>query len=336
MISFLFSFVTACLLAPAVIAYYRSKNWVDDPETHRHAKVIHAVAVPRGGGLVVMVAILLSSVLFVPFTPLLVSVLVSCLILGLVGIWDDVADIHPLFRLGVGVGVAALVVLQGARIDFVTNPFGVGVLDLPTIISTLGAIFFIVWNMNIINWSKGVDGQMPGFVSCAALVIGLLSLRFAGDPQQVGVTQLSWIVSGAFAGLLVFNWYPQKMMPGYGAGSLAGFLLAVLSIMAGTKLATTLMVLAVPTADGIFTIARRLLAGKSPWWGDRGHLHHKLMDVFGWSKPMIAVFYWTTSLFLGVLSLYLNTWGKLFTIGVALTSVFAILVWAKYTEYTRS
>jgi UDP-GlcNAc:undecaprenyl-phosphate GlcNAc-1-phosphate transferase len=193
----------------------------------------------------------------------------------------------------------------------------------------------MVWNMNIVNWSKGVDGQMPGFVSIALLFIGLLSYRFIDDPTQFNTANLSFIVAGAYAGFLVWNWYPQKIMPGYGGGSLAGFFLSVLAILSGAKLATTLMVLAIPTADAVFSIARRLRARKSPLWGDRGHLHHKLLDVFHWGKRRIAVFYWITSSTLGVLSLYLNTVGKLVTITVAALCVFAILIVAKYKSTKR-
>jgi UDP-GlcNAc:undecaprenyl-phosphate/decaprenyl-phosphate GlcNAc-1-phosphate transferase len=90
-----------------------------------------------------------------------------------------------------------------------------------------------------------------------------------------------------------------------------------------------LMVLGVPTFDAIFTILRRIHAGKSPFWGDRGHLHHKLLDVLGWSKQKIAIFYWSSSLVLGVLSLYLNSLGKLITLGLVLCLTFGFLVWAK-------
>jgi UDP-GlcNAc:undecaprenyl-phosphate GlcNAc-1-phosphate transferase len=96
------------------------------------------------------------------------------------------------------------------------------------------------------------------------------------------------------------------------------------------------MVLGVPTADAIFTILRRLKAGKSPFWGDRGHLHHKLIDVLGWSVPQVALFYTLSSLVLGVLSLYLNTWGKLVTIGIVGCLVFGFLIWAKYQQLSHT
>jgi UDP-GlcNAc:undecaprenyl-phosphate GlcNAc-1-phosphate transferase len=105
--------------------------------------------------------------------------------------------------------------------------------------------------------------------------------------------------------------------------------LAVLSILSGAKIATSLMVLAIPTADAVFTIARRLRAGKSPFWGDRGHLHHKLLDVLGWDKRRVALFYWLSTAVMGLLAAYLNTFGKLFTTFAVGCGVVGFLVWAK-------
>ena len=267
-----------------------------------------------------------------------------------VGTLDDIYDINPKVRILTGLLAALIVVGGGIGIAYVTNPFGPGVihLDQPRlifdffgstreiwIIPDLLALFFILWNMNIVNWSKGVDGQMPGFVSIAIAFIGVIALRFASDPAQLETARLAFIVSGAFAGFLIWNFYPQRIMSGYGAGSLAGYFLAVLAILSGAKFATTVMVLAVPTADAVFTIVRRILAGKSPLWGDRGHLHHKLLDELGWGRKRIAVFYWITSFSLGVLSLILDTRGKILAIVVASGSVFAFLIWAKIRYLQR-
>ena len=97
--------------------------------------------------------------------------------------------------------------------------------------------------------------------------------------------------SGAFAGFLPWNFYPQKIMPGYSGKTLAGFLLGLLAILSYGKLGTALLVLGIPTIDAIFTLTRRVAKGKSPVWADRKHLHHVLMDA-GWGKRRIALFYW--------------------------------------------
>lgn len=332
----------AATVTPLIIAVYRRRGWLDDPLSP-HVKKVHSTPLPRGGGLVVGIGMLVTAGLLLPWTPQVLAILLACLVLVIVGTIDDIYDIHPFWRLGTGLFAALLVVGSGIGIDFVSNPFGEGVIWLNNwevllaqgkitinIIPDALAIFFIIWNMNIVNWAKGVDGQMPGFVGISAVFVGLLSLRFAPDPNQWSVLTLSWIVAGAFFGFLIWNWYPQKIMAGYGAGSLAGFLLSVLAILSGAKVATTLMVLAIPTADAIFTIVRRVRAGKSPWWGDRGHLHHKLMDVLGWGRRRIALFYWLTSLGMGILSLWLDTVGKIMAVGICMALVFSFLIWAKY------
>ncbi|MFZ1721416.1 MAG: MraY family glycosyltransferase [Microgenomates group bacterium] len=341
-LSYLLALIIATLVAPVIISFYKKYNWVDTPEGH--VKKTHTIAVPRGGGVVIFMAVLVSSIFLLTPDKYLVSILVGAGLLTIVGILDDIYDIHPLIRIGTGLIAALIVVGSGIGIAYVSNPFGPGVihLDQPQIsfffageerslwiLADIFALIFIVWNMNIVNWSKGVDGQMPGFVSIAAVIIGILSTRFIDDPTQFNTALLSAIVAGAYAGLLLWNWYPQKIMPGYGAGSLAGYFLGVLAIISGAKLATILMVLGVPTADAIFTITRRILAGKSPLWGDRGHLHHKLLDVLHWNKKQVAIFYWLSSLTLGMLSLYLNTGQKMITIGLVTISVFTFLIWAK-------
>lgn len=344
MIQFLVSFVSSLAITPLIIAFYKKNNWLDNPKKNKHVKKTHKKAVPRGGGLVIFFGIIVATAIFLKLDAQLIAILAGALLLTIVGLLDDIFDIHPVIRLVTGFVAALLVVGSGIGIAYITNPFGPGVihLDQPQIsfnlfgearsiwiLADIFALIFILWNMNIVNWSKGVDGQMPGFVSIALIFIGILSTRFIDDPSQFNTAFLSFIVSGAFAGLLVWNWYPQKILPGYGAGSLAGYFLAILAILSGAKIATVFMVLGLPTADAIFTILRRLIAGKSPLWGDRGHMHHKMLDVLKWGRRRIAVVYWASSFFLGLLSLYLNTTGKLITMLIVFILVFSFLIWAK-------
>lgn len=334
------AWAAASAIAPLVINWYRKLGWIDDPTVSPLPKTIHRYPVPRGGGLVVACGILLSSLVLFPWTTELWGVMLGALILLISGTLDDRYDIHPLIRYVLNFVAAGCVILGGVGIDYITNPFGPGVLSFQMFTFTLNifgfpltiapvadglAVLWIVWNMNAVNWSKGVDGQLPGFVTIAAFIIALLSLRFA-DSSQWPVTVLALGLSGAYAGLLMWNHYPQKMMPGYAAGSLAGYFLAVLAILSGAKLATVLLLLAIPTADGIFAIVRRLAAGKSPFWGDRGHLHHRLLDA-GWKIPQIAVFYWVTTLIFGLLALQLRSEGKLYAIMAAALVFIALLVW---------
>ena len=209
-------------------------------------------------------------------------------------------DLSPYLRFLVNILCAIFVVFMGANIPFITNPFG-GILFLNNIhlpflqigalpfFSDLIAILWIVWVMNMLNWSKGVDGQMPGIVTISAIVIGILSLRFYPlDVTSSSAATLSFIVAGASLGFLIFNFYPAKIFPGYGATAIY-LLLAVASILSGAKLATAILVMGVPMTDGLFTILRRIFSGKSPFWHDKQHLHHLLLSL-GLSQRRIALF----------------------------------------------
>ncbi len=342
-IALFISFLFSVALAKLTIWFYQKQGWLKN-HSKNHIKRTHDKLVPRGGGIPIFISFILSSCLFLSIDKYLVAIALSAFLLTVIGILDDIFNLHPLWRILIGLIATLIVVGAGIGIAYVTNPFGPGVLHLDQprlrllllskhreiwIIADLFAMIFILWNMNAVNWSKGVDGQLPSFVVVAFIFIGLLSQTFSSDPTQFNNAVLSFILAGSYLGLLIFNWYPQKMMPGYGAGSLAGFFLSILAILSGAKLATTLMVLAIPTADAVFTIFRRIFTGKSPFWGDRGHLHHQLLDQFGWGKRRIALFYSVISLTMGLLALTLNTTGKLITLGLVFTLVLGLQLRAR-------
>lgn len=348
---FLISTLIAGLVTPLVITVYRRLGLVDDPAKLKHPKVVHKYPVPRGGGIVIFIAVFTTVLFFLPVDKHVVGILAGGLFLMLLGIWDDIASPHPAIRLVAQVIAALLVIGSGIGIAYVTNPFG-GIIHLNQpqitftlfgashsiwVLSDLLALVWIVWCMNIVNFSKGLDGQMPGYVVISSLVIALLSLRFSSDPSQLAVTNLGLIVAGAFLGFLFFNFYPQKIMSGFGASTQAGFFLAVLAMLSGAKLATAVLVLAIPMIDAGFVIINRILARRSPLMGDRSHLHHKLMDL-GWGKRRIAFFYWACAAVLGFLALQLNSGQKLFTIVAATAVTLGFLLWFRFffTQFGNS
>ena len=175
------------------------------------------------------------------------------------------------------------------------------------------AFVWIIWVMNMLNWSKGVDGQMPGIVAISAIIIGVLSLRFQPlDQFNLISVNLSFIIAGSALGFLIFNFYPAKIFPGYGATAIY-LLLSVVSIMSSAKLATAILVMGVPMTDGVFTIARRIITGRSPFWHDKKHLHHLLLSL-GMKQRGVALFYWIISAILGTIALSLSSKAKLFAI----------------------
>ncbi len=328
LLSGLFSTFIACAVTPLVIKFAHKIGIIDDPAKSKHPKVIHTYPTPRGGGLAIYIAIVIAALIFLPLDKHLVGILAGASIIVVLGILDDKFNINPYLRLFVGLLAAIAPIAAGIGIAFISSPFN-GIIDLSQpqfnfslfgdeksiwVISDLFALFWIVFMMNMLNMgAKGVDGQLPGVVTIAALAIATLSLKFSADIAQWPVIILASITAGAYLGFLPWNFYPQKIMPSYSGATLAGYLLAVLSILSTTKVGVLFIVLSIPLVDTGYTIMRRVMSGKSPVWGDTGHLHHKLLDA-GLSKRQVAIFYWLVAALLGSLALNLNTSSKFYTI----------------------
>lgn len=314
-VAFLISFLTVILTIPVA----RHFRLVDDPQKRKHPAQIHTGVIPRAGGLPLFIGFLIPMLLFVPVNQIILGIIIGAFLIVVMGSLDDYFDISPYIRFFFNIVIVAIVILFGLGVPYISNPFG-GIIRLDTFsltfdffgkhqflfLSNLTSLIWIVTLMNFVNWSKGVDGQMPGFVVISSIFLGLLSFRLPGhDIAQQSVTLLSFIIAGTFAGFLVWNVYPQKIMPGYGGGALAGFFLGVLSILSFGKVGVLTLLLSVPLIDAFYVMVRRIKNLKSPFWGDASHFHHRLLEI-GWGKRRVAFFYWIISLLFGVAALFFH------------------------------
>lgn len=342
LIPFLLSFISSLLLTPIAIRLAHRYSLLDNPEKRKKTTQIHKGSIPRAGGFAIGLAILITILVFLPLSKLIIGIILAISLAVIIGLIDDVKESSPYIRFISNVVVACIIVGVGVGIPYVTNPFN-GAVHLDNlkltfevfnqshsilVLADLAAIIWIVWTMNIVGWSGGVDGQLPGFVAISAFIIGILSFNYsAHDISQTTVAVFAFITAGAYAGFLPWNFYPQKIMPGYSGKSLAGLLLATLSILSGAKLGTAILVLSIPMTDALFTMFRRIAKGKSPVWADKGHLHHKLLER-GWGKRRIALFYWLTSGVFGLLALSLSsTEKKFFAVALVVTFILMLLTW---------
>ena len=144
----------------------------------------------------------------------------------------------------------------------------------------------------------------------------------SSDNVQLLPAIIAFAAAGSFLGFLPSSFYPQKIMPGYGGAALAGFLIAVLAILAGAKLASVLLIILVPLIDSIWAVSRRILSRRSPVWGDSFHLHHQLLRM-GWSVPQICFLYYSLTFTFGLLALNLDSEGKFFAIAILGALIFS-------------
>ena len=324
-IPFLTAFLLAYFFVPVFIDYAKENNLVTNPSIHAHPAMILSQPSARGGGLVYAGIFLIVSLIFTGFRQDFVGLYLSIIMISLLSIVDDFQNTHvnshfkllenPVLRLLLLFVSVIPVILSGLKITFITNPLDkVGnVLFLDSfklniagsdvsIISVIITLVWIVWLMNVLSWSNGIDGQFSGILGIASLIVAFLALRFAPlSDVQARVAIMSAISAGIAFGFIKYTWHPSQIMWGFGA-MCAGLVLSVLSILIQGKLVTSVLIILIPFLDAVVTVVRRLIQGKNPFKGDRGHLHHLLLER-GWNAKKIALFYWFTTAIFGIIGL---------------------------------
>ncbi len=345
LIGFVLSFLLSTVLTKLTIRWASKYGFVDNPN-RSHSAILHDRPIPRAGGIPVYLATLLAVLLFsTQFMQgfdanlkHLLGIFIAGLGIVIMGTLDDKYDLSPNLRLILMFIFALVVVGFGIGINYVTNPMGgglrlnelvycftfLGSLHTIVVFADLLAIFWIVSLMNVVNWSSGLDGQNAGIAMIALAILGFSALRYNQTSEPAAL--LAFITSGAYAGFLLFSAYPQKIMPGFGGSTFSGFMIAVLAILSGAKLATALIVLAIPILDAVWVVLRRILNKQNPMKNTRTHLHHYLLDI-GWSKRRIAFFYWLICAILGILVLQINSQTKFFVFLVLLILFLAGALW---------
>jgi UDP-GlcNAc:undecaprenyl-phosphate GlcNAc-1-phosphate transferase len=283
------AFLVAVISAPVVAALSHRFKVLDVPGGRRR----HPRPIPRPGGLAIAAGFGAAMLLFWavdrlaggPFlipeevrSPRFTLTAVAAIVGLAVGFLDDVFDLRARWQLLGHLAIAAVVIAAGIRIEFITDPFDGGALvELAPAIAVGFTVFWVV-GMNVaLNFLDGLDGLAAGVAIIAALALGATSLL-----PQVNEPFVAWMafaLSGAIAGFLFFNFHPARVFLGTTGVTFLGTMLAVLSIFGTAKVPTALLVLAVPIVDTFYVLARRALQRRPPFAPDRGHFHHRLLDL---------------------------------------------------------
>jgi len=343
--AFVAAFLAAALisfaLTPVVRAIARRLNVVDEPNHRR----VNTEPIARGGGVAVGIGFLVVSLVLsllvasgslgTSFSASFLSIgqgEMTALLLGAalavaIGLLDDVLNLRARWQLVSQLILAVGAVLLGIDIDSIANPFGSGQVPLSGIWGVAFTIFWIVGMINSINWIDGLDGLSSGIGLIAAFTLGLISLTVgAGIFGEPYVALLCFALAGALLGFLRWNFHPASIFAGTSGVMLLGYSLAILSILGSAKVAVALLVLGVPIIDTFWNIVRRLATGNSPFTPDRGHVHHRLMDL-GLSQTRAVLVIYAISLALAILSFVLSGAGQLYGfLGVVVASGVLLLV----------
>lgn len=326
-LAFLAALALAWVATPIAERLSRRYGFMDRPSPRREARLK-----PRLGGVAMYIAFTAAVVATAPLvhrdaaeTLRIAGVLLGGLIATAVGALDDRWELSALPQLAAQAAAAGVAMSTGILVAFVTNPFGGEIagslLFLPFWLSLGFTFFWIVGAINTVNFLDGIDGLAAGVVAVAAGILCLHSIIIG----QYTIAVLPAALMGCALGFLPFNFFPSRVTMGTSGSAFLGFALGTLAIVGGAKVATLLLVLGVPIVDTAWIIVRRLAEGRSPFSGDRGHLHHRL-QALGFTPPQIAFMTYAACASLGGLALLLGRLAKLYLFGGMAVALVALLV----------
>jgi UDP-GlcNAc:undecaprenyl-phosphate GlcNAc-1-phosphate transferase len=320
-----FTLTAGLILVFLLVPLFRRKAWRFG-ERHRYGQ-----ALSRHGGIAMLIAFLITF-FFDPhlvMTREFIGLFIGVVLISLFGLWDDVSELGWKIQVFFQVALAVVIFIFGMRIASITNPFG-GVWMFPAEGFVIpGFLMLFLWLflvMNAMNWLDGLDGLCGGVALITLLTVFFLSLK--PEVNQPPIALLSIIGVGAVSGFLLFNIHPARILAGTVGSMFLGFLIAVLAIVAGTKIATALLVLALPIADALWVIGERLRAGASVFQPDQRHLHYKLREL-GWSEGRIAWVFSLVTAVIAVIALNTQSLGKFVAILLVLAIIFSLLLFVE-------
>ena len=321
--------VLSYIFTPPVKNFAHKVGAIDVP---KDARRMHKKPIPRLGGLAIYGGFLCSILIFGQLDETMLCVLLGAAIIVALGIFDDVLALGAKLKFVVQIVAAAIPVCIGdLQIGLFTNlnplsdtPFvHLGILAVPV------TIIWIVGITNAVNLIDGLDGLAVGVSSIAAITMLAVALLTGNMPIAITMAALA----GACIGFMPYNLNPAKIFMGDTGSTFLGYMLATVSIMglfkfyAVISFAVPFLILGLPIFDTANAIIRRVAAGRSPMSPDRGHVHHKLIDMGFNQKQAVAILY-AISATLGLTAVVLTSSGEVKAIVLLLAVLAAILVGA--------
>ena len=310
LIAMLVSMVVSFLMTPVVRSFAYKVGAIDVP---KDARRMHKVPVPRLGGLAIFSGFMISALLFVPMTPEMKSVLLGAVVIVVLGVIDDSMDLPALLKFVVQILAALIPTLHGVTVRVFSNP-NIFSDDLYLSLGSLSVPLTVLWIVavtNSVNLIDGLDGLANGVSTISATTMLVIALLLG--ETDVSLTLAALV--GACIGFMPYNLNPAKMFMGDTGATFLGYILATMSIQglfkyyAVISFVVPFLILGLPIFDTSFAFFRRIAHGQSPMQADRGHIHHRLIDMGLNQKQAVATLY-VISAILGLSAVVLTTGGE--------------------------
>lgn len=322
-VAFVFSFASTPLVKKLAYKW----NAVDVPKDNRR---MHKRAVPLIGGLAIIFGFAVAVICFGVKTREVIAILAGSLIIAIMGIVDDIKalDAKPKFLIQI---IAAMIVVIGGnmKIQVFSNPNFLSdfpYMILPEWVSVVISIVWIVFITNAVNFIDGLDGLAAGVSAIMSVSLVFITTRLG----EFYVAVMGVSLMGACFGFLPYNFNPAQIFMGDTGSTFLGFMLASLSILGMFKsyaiisFAVPLLIMGLPLFDATFAMIRRIMKGQSPMKADRGHLHHRLIDM-GFSQKQSVFILYVISGVLGISAIILAESGAIKAV-MLLVCVLAVIL----------
>lgn len=343
------SFAVSAALTPLIRRLAERWRVVDDPQTAPERKR-HTQPIALLGGVSIVLTSLLMWWLLVGAGQMgqvdfplkyVVGLSLAAILVAVGGARDDRFHLRPSRQLLWPILATLVIIASGIGIGVITNPFG-GVIRLdavrwqifswqgvPYVLTLWADLFTFAWLMVAMYTTKlldGLDGLVSGLGVIGSLIIFLLTLR--PEVHQPAVSLLALSLAGACAGFLLFNWHPAKIFLGEGGSLFIGFMLGVMAIISGGKIATALLILGLPILDLAWVVIYRLVVRRtSPFrTADRSHLHFRLLDAGLSVRQSVLILYAVITLF-GVSTLFFRGVQKVYALAALVVVMILLASW---------
>lgn len=329
------SFIISFASTPVIKTFAQKVGAMDVPNEERR---VHDHPIPRLGGLAIFLGFLLSVILFADITTQIRGILIGAVIIVATGAIDDLVSLPAIVKLVIQIVTAVIAVMHGVVIDVLMNPnifadiehLPLGILSVPI------TIIWIVAVTNAVNLIDGLDGLAVGVSTIASVTMLVVALMVA----EPNVAVILACLAGACVGFMPYNLNPAKIFMGDTGALLLGYVLSTMSVVGMFKFYAVVsffvpvLALAVPIMDTTFAFLRRILKGQNPMKPDRGHFHHRLIDMGMSQKQAVSILY-TISIILGVSAVILATTGELKIIFFIIAFFVAALYGLRIAEKSR-
>ncbi len=312
---------------------------------------VHKKPVPRIGGAAIFLSFLLISLLYFllvhPDYHLigsgggidgqLIGIWCGALVITLSMLYDDIKGLNAWQKFSFQFLAVFCVISSGIGIDHLANPFGptinlnsvyIPIFSLNGVVyhfslwSDLLTLVWMVGMMNVINFVDGIDGLASGLSLIAAITIFFVAVV----NSQPALALMSVILAGSISGFLILNYPPAKIFMGDSGAMFLGFMLGVMPLLSGGKLATAFLVLGFPIIDGLFVAGGRLMRRQNPFTSpDKTHLHHRFIAA-GFSQRQALWTMWLIAAAFSWVSLRANTLQKIEAFGLLILVLLIIII----------